>query len=610
MGNRYDDKLLDILDRYGVRPPKIIDGTLINSILIDAISKRCMNKTVAIWGVGKKNAVNGHCYMIINKYILNLGGLKWLIDSDVDLQGTEFLGYPIIAPDPDLIREKGIDIIIIASKNSRLNIREHIQKIAPQCEYFDLYEELEKKGVRIDFNFFTEQNIYTELYRYKKLVEDAGSPEEKQEHMENLIALYLQIRDFYYAGIFIKKYASMRFARAEEYLKMLSEIEALCDEVRCVNRERKGDIMLHLIDSARAMDIYGHAADGSFCLNVFSAYQDQASVFTNAYSTGPATYESMIGTVKQKFSFDENVYENNNFIFDLEEFDFLSKVYEAGIPIRLYISKDYEIMNPHPGIYTREQLHMPEKLWTIATDMAVADRPTLYLAYYPWELHFPMLCGYMTNEPQIKAFADVGMEDMSGFIEQQLSDCLDYVDKQFAFYKDLYPDESTTVIFADHSQPIYDPARNVPYYMFFDDPDRICHVTFMICDRNLGAGVHDELISMLDFNQILNAAVFEHKIIAPEREIVQYQFYNVQNRRLRQRAMDLGLMDYTEGITCFLSKDYLYAKTATGVKHVYAFGDHEKDLAQTEEGKHFMNYVEAHYNTGFPPFWTVRNTVS
>lgn len=608
MEHNFEKRLNEIIGRYGCQAPDITDGKLINSIVLDVFRKRCSGKNVAIWGVGKKNAVNGHCAVIINRYILNLTGLRCLVDSDRDIQGSLFMGYPVI--DPSEIKDNDIDIIIIASKGSRINIRENIKRTAPQCEYIDIYEELEKAGYKIDYNFFSEQNIYTELYRQKHLYETSKESMEQERHLQLLIAYYLKIRDFYYAEHYIEEYHNRQFVSSERYLEMLSEIKSLCREVKEINKQRSGDVVIHLIDSLRAMDVYGKDREGNFKLNIFKDYQDMAAVFTEAYATGPATYESMIGTVKQKLSFEENVYEDNHFMFGIEEFDFLNTIHKKGMPVRFYNSKDYLVMNPCDEIYMKEQLHMSEKLWTMACDIAESDVPTFNFAYYPWELHFPMLCGYMTNEPQIKQFADVGLEDMSGFIKQQFADCLDYVDKQFSYYKSFFAGDMTTVIMADHSQPVYDESRNDPYFMFYNDKDRVCHVAFMIVDRRLKAGVYDGLISMLDFNLIMEKAVFGHEVYVPEREIVQYQFYNVQNRRLREVAAQRGLMGYTEGIQCFLSKKYLYVKTAKGIQEVYALPDNKTNVIDTSEGKEFAEYVEGHFDTGFPDFWTVRDTVS
>jgi len=607
MKRRYENRLKEILDKYECKAPAIADGQLINSIVLDVFNRRCGGKTAAIWGVGKKNAVNSHCAVIINRYILNLTGLKCLIDSDKDIQGDLFMGYPVI--DPSEINNNDIDIIIIASKGSRKSIRDNIQKIAPQCEYIDIYEELERAGVKIDYNFFSEQNIYTELYRQKHLYETAENAAEREKYLQNLIAYYLKIRDFYYAEYFILEYYSEGYADGGKYMEMLFEIKSLCQEVKAENACRSGDVIIHLIDSLRAMDVYGKDDNGNFRLNYFKEYGKTAAIYTQAYATGPATYESMIGTVKQKLSFEENVYENNHFMFDIEEFEFLQEIHKAGMPIRLYNSKDYLVMNPCSEIYMKEQLHMPEKLWTMACDMAESDGPVFHLAYYPWELHFPMLCGYMTEQPQIRQFADVGLEDMGDFIQRQLADCLDYVDRQFSFYKSFFSEDSVTVIMADHSQPVYDKTRNDPFFMFYNDPDRVSHVAFMVSAPWLKAGIYDSLVSMLDFNSIMKKAVFEHEVFVPERKIVQYQFYNVQNRRLREVASQRGLMDYTEGIQCFLSKEYLYVKTATGKEEVYALPDCRTNVIDSKGAKAYLEYVEKHFETGFPDFWTIRDTV-
>ena len=608
MGNIYEDRLEEIIGKYGCTAPALADSRMINAIVLDAFNRRCSGKKVAIWGVGKKNAVNGHCAVIINRYILSLTGLKCLVDSDRDIQGSLFMGYPVIAPSE--IADYGIDIIIIASKGSRKNIRDNIKKVAPQCEYIDIYEELEHAGVKIDFNFFSEQNVYTELYRQRHLYETAEDMAGREEHLQNLIAYYLKIRDFYYAEHFIHEYHDKKYADSRKYMEMLEEIKALCREVKEKNAHRSGDVAIHLIDSLRAMDVYGQDDDGDFRLNYFKEYGKTAAIYTRAYSTGPATYESMIGTIKQKLSFEENVYEDNNFMFNMEEFEFLHEVYKKGMPIRFYNSRDYLVMNPCNGIYMKEQLHMPEKLWAMACDIAESSRPTFNFAYYPWELHFPMLCGYMTGEPQIRQFADVGLEDMGDFIQQQLADCLAYVDRQFSFYKSFFSDSMTTVIMADHSQPVYDETRNDPFFMFCNDPDRVSHVAFLVCDSRLEAGVYDSLISMLDFNEIMEKAVFGHEVFVPGRKVVQYQFYNVQNRRLREVAFQRGLMDYTEGIQCFLSREYLYVKTATGIREVYALPDNRTNVIGSAGAEEFVEYVEANFDTGFPGFWTIRSTVS
>lgn len=92
MTNKYDRKINDIIYKYDMKVTNNIDASEIESIIIKVFTERCAGKKIAIWGVGKKNAVSGHCAVILDKYILMLNGMKCLIDSDIDLQGTLFNG--------------------------------------------------------------------------------------------------------------------------------------------------------------------------------------------------------------------------------------------------------------------------------------------------------------------------------------------------------------------------------------------------------------------------------------------------------------------------------------------------------------------------------------
>ena len=75
----YNEKLNNIIKKYGYEEDRIIDSTYIHAIVTDIFIQKCTNKNVAIWGVGKKNTINSHAAVIISKYILNLKGLKYLV---------------------------------------------------------------------------------------------------------------------------------------------------------------------------------------------------------------------------------------------------------------------------------------------------------------------------------------------------------------------------------------------------------------------------------------------------------------------------------------------------------------------------------------------------
>lgn len=597
----YDEKLNKIIKKYGFEADEIIDSTQIHSEIMDIFTERCVNKCVAIWGVGKKNAVNSHAAVIISKYILNLAGLKYLVDASSDIQGTDFMGFPVISPKE--LGDTDVDIVIVGSRASAASIIKNIKETVPGCEYLDIYDELRKRGIVIDYNFFSEQNMYTRLYQLREEYEKAAD-ENRPELLKKIIAAYLSIRDFVYATKYVDIYLENNYEGYNELKEMMYEIKALQKEVLEINSEKKGNVLVHLIDSLRAIDVYGKK-DGELEFKMFKSYQGNAVSFTNAYSTGPTTYESMMGVVKQKLSFEEDVYDNN-FMFSFDEFPILKKMKELGKKIIFYIAKDYYIMEASEDIERKEHLHMTEKLWNVACDLADSNEDIFAFLYYPWELHFPLLCGYLRNTPKIKHFSDVGVDDMSDFIENQFDDCKKYVDLQFEYYREMLGIHTTNVFMGDHSQPVYNKEhKEYPYFMYYSEPDRVSHVAFFVSGDEYSHINYDKLVSMIDFNDIFEQIVCNKSMEFPDREVVRYQYYNIQNKKLREAAGRRNYWDYTEGIQCFMSEKYLYVITATGKEEIYIKTGKGFEYIEDEEGKKFAEKIKRDYDVSFPKFWTV-----
>lgn len=600
--NIYDQKLESIIEQYGYKAKGLLSSTQIHAVVVDIFTERCVNKKIAIWGVGKKNKVNSHAAVLISKYVLNLQGLEYLVDSSVDIQGTEFMGYPVIAPEK--LPMTDVDMVIVGSRASAKAIIENLKMTAPGCEYLDIYEELRKRGIVIDYNFFSEQNMYTRLYQLRVDYENA---EERQKGtvLKEIIEDYLEIRDFFYAEKFADIYIKNKYADYGALKEMMHQIRELQKEIIKINSTKKGDVLVHLIDSLRAVDVFGKR-DEKLEFKMFSVYQKNAVSFTNAYSTGPTTYESMMGVVKQKLSFEEDVYDNN-FMFSFQEFPFLQKMKQLGKKIIFYVAKDYYIMEDSQELERKEYLHMSEKLWNAVCDMAAGEQEVFGFIYYPWELHFPLLCGYLTRTPEIKHFSDVGVEDMSGFITDQFEDCKKYVDVQFGYYKEMLGTNTTNVFMGDHSQPVYNGEHpEYPYYMYYNDPDKVSHVAFFISGSEYEALHCDRLLSMIDFNQIMEQIICNKSLELPFREVVQYQYYNIQNKKLREVASRNGFWDYTEGMQCFLSDRYLFVITATGKEEVYRKVGSRFEYTEDLEGVAFADRIKKEYAVDFPGFWTIR----
>ncbi len=595
----YDEKMDAIIEKYGFKYEGQPDSTAVHNIVMRLFQDRCLGRRVALWGAGRSNSLTSHASVIIGKYASCMRGLVCLVDSAKELQGTEFMHYPVIAPQE--IKNKDIELIIVASRSSAGSIRESIQKYAPWCEVLDIYQELKERGIVVSYNFYEGHSLYVELYDIRKEYEKENNSMAKAEALHKLISAYLSIRDIPYALDFCDEYINRQYKGFQIVKDMENEIQCLVQEIREQNIIRKRDIIIHFIDALRAMDITGKR-DGELEFYHLKEYFQDMLYFENAYSTAPVTYESVRSIICGQYPYDVNVY-NNNFIYKFEEFPLLQDVKDMGYGINFYTSDEWRVMHEDSRINYTDQIHMPQKLWKMVCDRAENSRPFFAFLYYPWELHFPLVCGFHKDKPHLPGFVDVGIVDMSGYIVQQFNDCLAYMDKEFGFYRQFYNEETYLNIFSDHSQIVYDEKNFMPYYMYYNNKERATHCIMAAGGPGIEKGVFKDNFSMIDYNKVMRQFISGNGMDIASREVIRWQYYSIHNKRFRDVAEERGYTDYIDGIDCYMADGLIYSKTANGKEEVYQDGDMVDNIASTTKGKQFIAYIKEKFGEPvFPEF--------
>lgn len=598
MKNRYEEQLEQWISEYGLEYKETSDSTEIHNILMDLFKTRCDGKRVALWGAGRKNTENSHAAVILKKYTTYIQGMCCLIDSLPELQGDEFMGYPIIAPED--ITKQNIDIVIIASKVQADSIVKDLHRIVPGCEYIDIYGELKNRGMTIYHKFYEESNIYTTLYQLRKSYEKENDFALKDEKLWTVISAYLSIEDFHSAKKFAKLYYEGNYSKESQLKEFFSKLEKMEFEIQEKNAKKKEDVVIFFVDSLRAMDVYHKDENGNWQADLLKPYIKNAVVFANAKSTGVTTYESMISVVKQKYPYEQNVYENN-ILADFDEFKLLSVVKEQGFDIRFYISEGYPIIHECSEVSFTKQVYLPAKLWKLVTDMACTEEKTFNFIYVPYELHFPLICGYHKEEPKVSGFVDVGVKDTKDYVPRQLEECKQYVDEMFCYYKSYFSDDILLSVFADHSQVVYDEEEQKPYFMYYNKPERCVNVTFFVRGYGIEEQWNEQLVSLYDFSDIFKRLIEKKELQVPEREIAIYQYYKIHYKKLREYAVEHGVEDYIDGMQCFVTKEGIYMVTAAGKEEAFLSGRTE-NVIDTAEGQKMKNQVLDAYKISFPQF--------
>lgn len=599
--NKYEVKLQSIIEECDLHMEQTVDSTYIHGIIMNLFQQKCLNRRIALWGAGRSNSMTSHASVILTKYSSLLRGMVCLIDSCEELQGRLFMDYRIIAPQD--ILEYNIEVIIVASRSSADSIKKSIKEYAHECEVIDIYQELRDRGIDLIYNFYEEKSSYRDLYEQRIAYEEETDYEAKGIKLKSLIGTYLKIRDFYYGLKYLDIYIDNKYADSNKMQKAREGIKAIIWEVRDINRARKGDINIHFIDALRAIDVYKETEKkGEFIY--LPQYFEKGIYYKNCYATAATTYESIISILCEENSFSRNVYEDN-FIFRFEEVPLLKQAKNNLMDINLLSSEEWRIIHDDRRINYINQIHMSQKLWTMFCQNAVSVNKQFNFLYYPWELHFPLVCGYHRKAPVTMNFPDVGVKDMSGFIEEQFVDCMNYVEKLFGFYECFYSDDCYRIIFSDHSQVVYDKEKFVPYYMYYKDKERAVHCILSISGPGIKQEVNSEYISMIDFSKIVASKIFEHKEYQSSTDLIRYQYYNIHNKVLREIAKDKGFEDYIDGIIVLMNEEYMYVCTATGREEVYEQKGQGRDITGTPKGRQITAEFRKYHDIKFPEFLSV-----
>ena len=591
----YNELLNNIFEKYGIGviAEEQLNNTLdlsVKGILIDS----CAGKKCALWGAGRMNTTSSHAAVLIGKYATYLQDLVCVIDSDPSIQGQKFLGYPVIAPEE--LKEYNVDVVIISSKNSGKSIAESLLKIAPGQKYVDIYGELRAKGIQVYNNFFDEHSIYTEIFLIQQRLKESDDVKEKESYCEQLIQLYLSIKDFYYAFAYMEQYIEAGYSQKEKYQQMKADVEEILKEMKEKIGKRTEDISIFYVDALRAKDVYGLNGE----LKCFEKYQECAQTYTNVYSLGATTYESMVGSILGRYPLECDVY-SKNFLRDYEEFEFLKKGKEKEYQLNFQVSDCYRLLADTPEVNFSIQIYMTQKLWDLVVRLAESpiDKKHLSFVYFPYEIHCPMLCGKHEIKPVVVSFSDLGIEVFPKSLQMQYQECVNYLNLQFDFYYELLGPKTAKIIFSDHSQVVYDENNNAKSYnLYYKDKELTSHIPLIISKEGQEKSSFSGMMSMIDFNQFIIHTMEDKTLEDLQHDFVRYQYYPIHSKKIRNHCYQHGFDDYINGMDIFINQELIYVRTGTGKEEVYEHKNLDKNMLGTDKAKEMIACIEKEFGYG------------
>ena len=561
-----NQKFDEIIKKYLPNKYESGNNDLVYSKVYSILRRNCLNKNVAMWGVGDINNISQtYVAKFLEVFADSLQNTKCVIDARKELEGKKILGLPIITSSE--ITKYDIDIILITSYRSRKFIAKEIKLHHPDITYIDVYEELEKTGLPSDVDIFLDNDKYIDLYDQRMKYNNAVTIEDKKEQFDKLLLMYADIKDIYYMCKMIDECEITDLIYRDKLDRLKKELLNLLETIRNNIYNRK-DIIVWFQDAFRNIDWYDSEKKQFKMLNNLS---EKSVCFVNSFSTAPVTYESVYSIITGKLPFEGDVYDSD-FKFDVEQFEFLNMAVQHGYNIEFYTDESFDIFNPNKKLSTHYKKYVSEIIWAILNKMCDQhDKSALHFAYALKELHVPFMCGYFSDKPVKTIFSKMGLEDDQTNwkdIKRQFNDCLNYVNEELESFFGLLGEESSIIVFSDHAHIVYDQYENKPFYLYYDNVEKSVKNVFMIYNKKWKPEIHNELVSMIDFNEIACQIYEKDSFELPNRKEVYWQYYPVYNKTIRENAAFFNGEDYIDGIECCYDGDVVKVSTPHSIKQI------------------------------------------
>ena len=531
------EKYDELLSEYGFQTENEADN--INDMLQNALTdflRGC--KKPAIWCYGE------HTKMLMSDFMNELKQVKFIVDAHAE-KYSEDSGFKVIHSEE--VEQYGIDGVIISSFKYRNEIKALIVKEHPSVKCLDLYDYFEKNGVilRKEYYLFSHPyRKYAKINRLRTLLEAEQDIEKKEKLFLELIKSLVEMKDFLLASECAE--ALCRFADCERYRKLLQQLKALYElECKAAEQIDENNVFMLCLDGMRNKDISDKYMPG-----FYTFVQENCFRYVNAYAVSTSTYESLVPAYGEITDMGTRYYERN--CVSRKECRFIQKAGEQARNIYFYT--DFVKYVDGEEIIRRGTYEtVTEKLWNFILD-AVDENNGLFYVHVLYESH------YSYPSPYVK----------EGLIAEGTSILFDFLTKNGGRVRTDYVGQHRNamwylddilmpflnrikcrmLIFADHGNVIFDQDKKLEeipplYFTYHDD---LLHIPFIIKAPEMGTGVEDKKISLMEINEILVSLMEKKRFMPKQPDIVKVQrsaIYNPDFLYLYQKCgQEQGLRAY------------------------------------------------------------------
>ncbi|RDU22801.1 alkaline phosphatase family protein [Anaerosacchariphilus polymeriproducens] len=452
---------------------------LLNTLIKD-LSK---DKTIALRGAG-----------IHSDYVLNAldasnrKKISFMIDKFSKEKGEDIPIFEV-----DKIPDLKIDTIIISSFANRFDMAVELYNMQETLNFhiniIDLYSYFQLNDLNFQNCYYTDTEFgYKEIYCVRKQYLKEENLQRKGMLLEQLIYLYLYIKDFYYAQKYIIEYIQNNFERKEEYKQFHFELVSLLEEIEIQMHRREGkDIIINWMDALKTEELQD--MPHLFELSKKSVF------FDHAYTVMPWTSMTLASMMTNQYPIEGRLFQIKQ--FNRETSVFLDKLEKRNYKFQ-YLGEFKQVKKFAPA-YRNKMIkknigYLPccSYQWEVINTILNSERPVCILAHNLLETHTPFLNGH-ANLLEFKSVGTFMPQEISKNLTSQMNESKRYLDIQLHWYRQFY-DNCTLCYMSDHGK-----------FTRQQYTDNAVHINFFWYQKNVERNRYQKLFSLKDFSFVIES---------------------------------------------------------------------------------------------------------
>ncbi len=584
---RLEEKYNELFLKYGLERP--LDARKVNCVIRNSLNSFLQNaKTPAIYCNG------GHTQMLMADFMYDLKKIKYLVDNYALSEGGR--GFHLIRDEE--LEEKKIDAVILSTYKFRRDVRQRMAEQHPHIPVLDLYDELEKNGIKMEADYYYSNHPYHHYHRINQLqrdIEDVKkglNTEVKTETCakgmkdketlyslyRQLVTKYIHIKDFRTALAKIREYegvCSMKLERATEKAEALyHDVRELYElELQGAAAVSEDNVLMLCLDGLRRQDLSEQDMP-----KVKKILDETAYSFMNAYSFSTSTFESLVPVYSENGDMRTHYYEKN--LVDAGDCRFMRAAEGQKRKVYIYGDMDHYIEGMDVR-YSDCFQTVTEKLWDFVLD-GCREKNGLFYLHEMYESHFTFSNPYTTEALRSEGtamlfdFLPAKGGGLRADYEAQHRDALRYLDDVLEPFLERLT--CRMLLFADHGNLILDKDAKLTE---IGDTEYTCsegwtRIPLVIRSPEGGVGKNGSLISLMELNSIVVSLLFKQSYPESftERPYIKLARSELYNPDFRELYRMIGKEQYLQAYECFLFADgYKLIVFANGYAELYTVGD-------------------------------------